>query len=433
MNILIAVHHLPPKYNGGAEHRALRTARALGERGHQVHLVCVEDLTHGPDGGVDWVDERLDGIPVRRLNFDLDKAGDRFEWLYDNPWIGSHLDQLITEVNPDIFHLFGGYLMSASALQAAFRAGKTTLLSLTDYWFVCPRITMVRSDGSLSQFPPDPAACAKCLGEERRRYRWAAQLFPQAMQWYWQNQKDASRRITRRTDFLIQTANRVDRILSPSMFLRDKMIAAGVSADRIVYRRQGLDVHIPSGYDPKGSPPAPLRIAYMGQIASHKGVHLLVEAVRRLPAARLELTIYGDASHFPAYASQLTGMAAGDERIRFAGVYARDQVSTIFSNVDLVVVPSTWYENSPNVILEAFAHKVPVIASNLGAFPELVIPGVSGALFEPNDAGHLAAVLQQFLDNLGRVTELRQSIPAVKSLSQEIDEIEDLYSEALKR
>ena len=57
-----------------------------------------------------------------------------------------------------------------------------------------------------------------------------------------------------------------------------------------------------------------------------------------------------------------------------------------FLNLDIVVVPSLWYENSPNVILEAFAHRTPVIASNLGALPELVIDEKNGLLFEVGKA-----------------------------------------------
>jgi glycosyltransferase involved in cell wall biosynthesis len=63
--------------------------------------------------------------------------------------------------------------------------------------------------------------------------------------------------------------------------------------------------------------------------------------------------------------------------------------TSVFTLVSQVVVPSIWYENSPNVILEAFAHRTPVVASDLGGMAELVEDGVNGLRFTPGDASSL--------------------------------------------
>ena len=93
----------------------------------------------------------------------------------------------------------------------------------------------------------------------------------------------------------------------------------------------------------------------------------------------------------------------------------------------MIIVPSVWYENSPNVILEAFAHKTPVIASNLGGMAELVKEQVNGLLFTPGDEVDLARQIKKIVGDPSTLDRLSQGIEPVKSLAQEIDEIEAIY------
>ena len=95
MRIVLAVHHFPPRYLGGAEWRAYRTAKALQAHGHSVNVICVEYIDGGPAQGVEWRDDVYDQVPVRRLSFNLSAAPDPFRWEYDNTWIGVHLSGLL--------------------------------------------------------------------------------------------------------------------------------------------------------------------------------------------------------------------------------------------------------------------------------------------------------------------------------------------------
>jgi glycosyltransferase involved in cell wall biosynthesis len=125
------------------------------------------------------------------------------------------------------------------------------------------------------------------------------------------------------------------------------------------------------------------QIAYIGSLAWQKGVHVLIEAFNHIPGPAT-LTIYGDPEVFPEYSAQLQALAQSP-RIRFAGKLRRADLWTTLSEVDLIAVPSLWYENQPLTILEAFAANVPVIASNIGALPELVEDERTGWLVEPGD------------------------------------------------
>ncbi len=438
MNILFAVHHFPPRYSGGAELRAYRTAAALQPRGHFVRVVCVEhiDLNTAPrDGslhdetarGLTCTVDHYDGIETYRLSFNLAEADDPFKWGYDNPQIEAFFREWLPLWNPDVFHLIGGYLISASALRAARSHHIPRVVTLTDFWWLCPRIQLLRSDGSLSTLPIQAVRCARCLGEEKRRYRWLGKIAPSFMNLYWELRKEKVRSIAERTNLLRQELNQVDRIICPSRFLLETHRAAGIAADKLVYSRQGRDF---AKLDPAALTKTPanhLRIGYIGQIAEIKGVHVLLEAVQKIAQDNLQVVVYGNLTPFPRYTARLQASERQDKRIRLAGMYERHEVSRVFREIDVLVVPSLWYENSPNVILEAFAHRTPVLVSNLGGMAELVEDGKNGLLFAVGNANDLARQIHRLLNEPGLLAALQNGIQPVKTTAQEMDELEALY------
>jgi len=431
MRVLLAVHHFPPRYTGGAEWRAYRTAAALQAHGHQVSVICVERLAEGPAGGVAWTDDVYQEVRVRRLSFNLTAAPDRFTWLYNNPWIGEHLQGLMAELHPDLFHLFSGYLMTGSVLRAAQRLGIPAVVSLTDFWFLCPRIQMLRTDGRVSTLPIRAARCARCLGEEKRRYRWLGRFLPGVMDNYWRLRRTEVRKLAARAAFLREALNGAAAIISPSQFVQAFHIQAGIDPGRMIYCRQGHDFPNLTEAGLKKTPAACLRVGYLGQVAEIKGVHLLFEAVRHLPASAVQALVYGDTAPYPAYTRRLSRLAASDSRLCLAGTYPREALSRILRTLDVIVVPSLWYENSPNVILEAFAHRTPVIASNLGGMAELVQPGKNGLLFAPGDARDLARQLQRLLAEPALLPTLRTGIEPIRTVADEMDQLEAIYSQVV--
>jgi len=433
MKVVIAVHHFPPRYTSGAELRAYRTASWLRDCGHDVHVVCIEHIDRGGRDGLTFADDTYDGLPVRRLSFNLLKAPDPFRWSYDNPWVGECMRAYLAELQPDILHLISGYLMSGSTVCAAVEVRSSlerriaTVVTLTDFWFLCPRITLLRSNGEVCAPPFDPVTCARCLGEEKRRYRAPGRLMPGLMQLYWQLRTDRSVQVKDRMASLGRVMERVDAMISPSRFLRDMFIRAGVAPDRIAFSRQGRDFPelVPDLL--QKSPASRLRVGYMGQIEQHKGVHTLLQAVRKLPDVDLEVKVYGDPDQAPAYTRELCRIMGGDPRIGLKGTYSREEVSHVFHDLDVVVVPSIWYENSPNTILEAFAHRTPVVASALGGMAEMVQDGVNGLRFVPGDPASLAARLRQLVQDPGLLPRLRAGIGPVKSVAEEMAELLAIY------
>ncbi len=441
MKILITVHHFPPHYKGGAEWRAYRTAQELTRRGHQVKVVCIEriDAATGRYGSLfpyqklTWEDEVYDGLMVRRLFFNLGDAPDTLRWEYDNPWIGEHFKKLLAEFQPDVFHMIGGYLITASALRVAIDLSIPTVVSLTDFWFLCKRVNMLRSNGQLSTLPINTTVCARCLGEEKRRFRWPGKLLPSGLvDLFWRYKKSHIKKVESRQRFLKDTLNRVDVIISPSQFLRQAFISEGIRQDRIIYSRQGRTFPKSKTGEVEKSTPSSIRVGYIGQIAKIKGLHILFQAVLALPDIPLKVMAYGDTSPFPAYTRFLQRFLAKDSRLALCGPYPSEELSHVLSGLDLLVVPSLWYENSPNVILEAFSHHVPVIASNLGGMAELVHHEINGLLFNPGNPLDLANQIRRIIMEPGLLAKLSSGIEPVKSLADEMQELEEIYCRVVK-
>jgi glycosyltransferase involved in cell wall biosynthesis len=176
-----------------------------------------------------------------------------------------------------------------------------------------------------------------------------------------------------------------------------------------------------------------LRIGYIGQIAPHKGVHVLLMAVRQLENAdgRWELRIYGDTTRFPRYAEHLRRIAGEHPRIRFEGQVENRHIPAILANLDVLVVPSLWYENAPLTILEAHAAGVPVVASDLGGMAELVRHEEDGLRFRPGDDRDLARQIRRLLDEPDLVARLRQGIGRARLVSDEVAELLTVYQQIL--
>ena len=135
-------------------------------------------------------------------------------------------------------------------------------------------------------------------------------------------------------------------------------------------------------------------MGFHGTIAEHKGLHVLVDAFRRLPeSAGATLRICGGIGDFPDYTAAVLEAIDRDPRINLAGRIPQEQMARELEQIDVLVVPSIWYENAPLVVYSAFAAGVPVVATDLGGMSEVVVDGQNGLLFAPADAAGLAAQL----------------------------------------
>ena len=117
---------------------------------------------------------------------------------------------------------------------------------------------------------------------------------------------------------------------------------------------------------------------------------------------------------------------AGDNVV-FHGRFDNQRLAEIYSELDVLVVPSLWFENSPITIHEAHLLRTPVVASGIGGMAEYVRDGVDGLHFPVGDAGALARVLRRFVDEPGLIGELSRDFPRVKTIEENAREMEYRY------
>ena len=175
----------------------------------------------------------------------------------------------------------------------------------------------------------------------------------------------------------------VDLYLAPSEFLRQKAIQSGLEPDSVVLKPNFLSP------DPGAKPEGGDYALFVGRLTETKGIRSLLKAYELRDSGLPELRVAGDGE----LAGLVQAAAGSDQRISFRGALSGDQVLSEMSGAMALVFPSVWYENFPMVIVEALACGLPVVASRLGALPELVDDGRNGALFAADDETDLGNTL----------------------------------------
>jgi glycosyltransferase involved in cell wall biosynthesis len=148
-----------------------------------------------------------------------------------------------------------------------------------------------------------------------------------------------------------------------------------------------------SGQKPFRAPladlPSPVRVLCVSRLEHYKGVHLLIDAARRLPA--VEVTIIGDGS----YRASLEEIAHGIPNVRFAGF--QRNIDEFYERADIFVMPSMGPEGLPITSLEAMAHGLPCIFSDLPVHHEITDDGRAAYLFRSGEVESLSTALHNMI------------------------------------
>jgi glycosyltransferase involved in cell wall biosynthesis len=226
-------------------------------------------------------------------------------------------------------------------------------------------------------------------------------------------------RFLRRERFIRAMLELCDHYVSPSRFLAERYIEWGLPRARVSVVENGLAID--TAAPPRALPPGGRRgrFAFFGQMIEFKGVDVLLEAAARVPEAvwgeDAAVMIFG--GHLerttPEYRARLEKLLeVAGRRARLYGPYRNADMPRLMQSVDWVVVPSTWWENSPVVIQEAFFHRRPVITANIGGMAEKVTDGVDGMHFRARSAEDLADRMIEALADPSRFDRLSAGIRA---------------------
>jgi glycosyltransferase involved in cell wall biosynthesis len=372
----------PPFNFGGDGIMVERLSRALVRRGHEVTVVHDPDAWRLLSGAGDPPrPARPPGLQVVELDGGLGRLGLLLAHQLGRPVAHARrLRQLLDGGDFDVIHFHNVSLLGGPGIFAAGDALK--LYTAHDHWLVCPTHVLWRHDREACT----GRQCLRCVLHYRRP--------PQA----W-----------RATGLLDRQLEHVDAFLALSDFSRRKHAEFGFT--------RPMDV-LPCFAEapPVATPAAQVHerpyVLFVGRLEPLKGLDGVIPQLERYPDA--DLLVAGEGRHGDA----LRALARGSRRIRFLGRLTQEELDPLYAHAVAVLVPSVGFETFSLVILEAFRHGTPVVARNLGPFPEIIGASGGGVLFD-SDA-ELPAVLADVQRTPGRRAELsRRARQAAETLWSE--------------
>jgi len=450
VKILLTVHQFFPEHVSGTEVLTYSTAQEFKHMGHEVLIFTGFPAKKSFPDSAPIEQYEYDGLHVVRFNHSHVPMGGQtniMEAEYNNRFVAAYFRKLLSRFRPQIVHFFHLARLSASLIDVCREEGIPMVFTATDFWFMCPMNQLRLGDNSPCTGPDRPGVnCLKHMVDETQPPLVASKVrqipsFVLAViiagcrrglfgPWGYPR---LVRALANRPNYLRTRLNMLDRVLVPTKLMEKMLVEYGLDPETIRFCPYGID--IPSHRESPGrrfeSTKNSLRVGFIGTLYDHKGAHILIEAVRRLKDEPIMLTIYGSLEEFPDYVAKLRELSGSDPRIRFLGTFPNSEIAGVFAEMEVLVVPSVWYENSPLVVYAAQAFKCPVIVADVGGLSEIVAHEENGLLFPMGDVGALATLLRRLIVEPGLIARLRERARPPKSIKQYGAELCAVYEELL--
>lgn len=365
MKILLISHGFPPDSFAGTEIYTYNLAKELLEIGHEVFVLY--PCFSGMQGNYPIQLSVYKEIPVIKIKkYSFKKL---FIQTYNDSDIDKIVEELIPYINPDLIHINHLLFLSFNIINILHEKKIPIVMTLHDYWFICPQVHLHKNYELCNS--KNVNDCSECISKQGYSYD--------------------IRNIKYRDLFALDIISKIDIIISPSLFLRDKF-------SKYANINPSLIKHIPNGISTNNiikthelnqafkQRKEKIVLGYFGNIFKAKGLHVLLEAFYKLDTDKYDLKIYGRLEE--SYSKSLD-YNFPDWKQYYQGSYDNDEVLFLLKNIDVLVFPSIIFENYPTVILESLIAGVPVISTNIGGAKELINNNSYGLLFENMDAEDL--------------------------------------------
>lgn len=359
---------------GGADRYFIELADALRSQGFEVAKFCMSHPRNRPDPFEKYFVSNVDYFSKLSLFGKLRAA---FRLLY-NIEAKKKFEQLLKDFKPDIIHIGNIYhQISPSILPVAKKYGIPVVMHLNDYKLISPNYNLY-DHGRINERSLG-GRYYTCLVDRCYNNSWAQSLLV-TFEMYLHH-----------TIFKMYEKN-IDRYIAPSEFMRSKVIAAGIAAEKIVtlpYFVAGIEAWQPN-YTPGDY------LLFFGRLTQSKGVDVLLQALARVSLVSLKIVGEGEEEQ---NLRKLVSELEIQERVEFCGSLFGENLKEAIGAAYAVVVPSVWYEVFGLVNVEAAALGKPVIASRIGGIPEAVNEGATALLCEPGSVEDIAKKIKIILED----------------------------------
>jgi len=366
---------------GGTERYVLEWEALLRSRGHDVTIFSMRHPGSFPS--------RQERFFVERIRFEPDQSrGARLRAAAHSIWsreAAERLTELLkAEGAPDIVHLHSFmYQLTPAILEPLVARGVPIVQTCHDYQHICVNQHLYNHRVN--------RLCEECL----RRGR-LAPLWTRCMQGSFA--QSAAGCASGCADALLgRSRSKVRRFITPSDFMRRKMIEGGLPARRVFHERHFIR---PDWIAPAESPGE--YILFMGRLVPQKGIGAFLDAAALAP--EVPCKVAGTGGLEPAVRARVR-----EENLSHVEVLGQREDRQLLETVRgarAVVVPSEWYEPFSLVILEAMAAARPVIASRVAGPAEILSHDADGLLVTPGSAEELAAAFRALWRDPARAVEM---------------------------
>lgn len=319
--------------------------------------------------------------------------------------------KVLREFSPDVVHFHNIFFMfTPSVYQACRDENIAVVQSLHNFRLLCSNALFFR----------EGKVCEECFEHKNlwrgvwygcyRDSRPMTALLVHMLESHWQ----------RRT-----WLKGIDFYITATEFSRKKYIAAGLPAERMIVKP---NVHLNGNFKEYKDQGYAL---YAGRLTLEKGVHVLLKAWKK--KTYLPLKIVGDGP----LATELKRTAQDIKDVEFLGFLSKDRYEECLQRAKFLIVPSLCYENFPKIVAEAYAYGIPVVASSLGGFPEIVRDQETGLLFRAGDADDLLERIEWFMSHEDQRSLMQQNIREIYattySARKNYEMLMDIYKQAIAK
>jgi len=400
VKIVYLVHQFFPEFYTGTEKFVLNIARMVQKNGNKVKVITYS--YQNPNsftrtrGEILFKEYMYEGIPVlafRHRNIPSDVFKDRR--------VANFAKEVLAREQPDLVHV-GHPMRVGGFIYACIRRRIPYIVTLTDFYLQCKRGIMVRADHNLCDGPHGGGACKTYCHIPGIRNRLAA-----------------ATTIMKTARYLLAPSRFVAAMLQKEFHVPVTVLNHGMSYRKI---RRNDNVYKPGD---------PITFFYGGSLSAHKGVHLIIDAMKKIDLEQIKVKIYGSANVWNVpYVEELRRSAAADPRIEFCGEYTENDIQDIFQHVDVAIVPSVWYENYPLTLHEALASGIPALVSGVGGMAEKIKDGYNGYTFRIGDSDDLAHRMRQLALNPTEINHLKSNMSKfwIPTIEQETYAYERIYN-----
>ncbi|OGI21872.1 MAG: hypothetical protein A2255_11115 [Candidatus Melainabacteria bacterium RIFOXYA2_FULL_32_9] len=382
MKILLANNHF--SNNGGADAYTYNTGNVLRENGHQVFFFA-SDRGNFFEENYEYSRYFPQYITYRSLA-KPDLLKNIFRPLY-NFEAKEKLNLYLKEIKPDIVHCNSiSYHLTPSILDSCYKNNIPVVMTLHDTRFLCPAGTMLLSTENYCQnelcITGNPIHCLA----NRCKYKSLPASTLATFEYFFNK--------------YLRLFDKVSVFICPSKALLELAARSGIPREKLVHINNFIDdsyFKAEPEYSNKGY------FLYAGRLVKEKGVHYLLEAMRKIPD--IELHIVGSGLE----ENNLKQLASNLSNVKFLGFKSGIDLENEYKNCIASIIPSNYFEIFGLTIVESFAYGKPVIGSNIGAIPEIIENGKNGIIFESENADDLAQAIRQLNTNRTLLYEMGQN------------------------